>query len=256
MSNMNMIYPSDLVIQGAGFFQNLPDGIEAEHDGRCGMCSKPYAVGELVDYMVIPKTFTVENAIYDPYAPYRCLACAAIMDEKEFLFRWGNAVVTKDGLYPCLKRIHRGYWFTNPPEPPFAFYMQVTKSQHVAWRAPVNYSKEVIFFRLGENVLKIRTHKVIEGRDATNALIEEHQHQFQLKKMKRKPMRTALAYSDMKGQRVGQSELYPWVDELVKIVPDMGSHVAVLLSLSDSEAYALDFVLTEGLQQPEPMLTA
>lgn len=252
----DMIYPSELVVQGAGFLNRLPNGVEAEHDGRCGICAKPYEAGDMVDFMVIPKTFTVESAIYDPHAPYRCQHCAAIMDEKEFIFRWGNAVVTSDGLYPCLKRIHRGYWFMHPPEPPFAFYLQVSKSQHVAWRSPVNYSKEVVYFRLGEDILKIRTQKIREGHDASIALIDEHKRQHQLKNIKHKPMRTALSFADMKSQRVNQSELNIWVYQLLEIVPEMAAHVNVLHTLTSSEAYALDFVMTEGLEKPEPLLSA
>jgi endonuclease V-like protein UPF0215 family len=60
----------------------------------------------------------------------------------------------------------------------------------------------------------------------------------------------------MKGQRVGQSELYQWVNEVVELMPEMQAHVKQLLSLTSSEAYALDFVLTENLELPEPVRTA
>ena len=252
----HLIYPSELVIKGAGFAEQLPEGVSAESDGHCGMCAKPHKKGDQVDFLVIPKTFTVENAIYDPHAPYRCLHCAAIMDEKEFIFRWGNAVVTENAIYPCLKRIHRGYWFLNPPEPPFAFYMQISKSQHVAWRSPVNYSRDVVYFRLGEDVHKVRTQKIADGLAATQVLIEAHKEQYAKKTIKRKPMRTALAFCDMKGQRVGQSEIYPWVTEVVEMLPELEQHVKQLQSLTSSEAYALDFVLTENLEKPEPFITA
>jgi CRISPR type IV-associated protein Csf1 len=251
----HLIYPSDLICQGTGVANNLPDSIKVDSDGRCGVCGKPYQAGDEVDPLVIPKTFTVEHALDDPHASYRCLPCAAIMDEKEFIFRWGNAVVTKDAIYPCLKKIHRGHWFLKPPEPPFAFYLQVSKSQHVAWRSPVNYSREIVFFRLGEDVLKIRVSAIKSGKEASEALIEEHKRQYALKTIKRKPMRTALSFADMKGQRVGQSEFYPWVAELIDISPEMKEHVDTLLGLTNSEAYALDFVMTDGLEKPEPMNT-
>jgi|TARA_Y100001970_G_scaffold224984_2_gene277555 CRISPR type IV-associated protein Csf1 len=252
----DLIYPSELVIKGAGLADSLPQGVEAETTGHCGICGKPHDEGDMVDFLMLTKSFTVENAIFDPHAPYRCLHCAAIMDEKEFIFRWGSAVVTADGLYPCLKRVHRGYWFLNPPEPPFTFYLQVSKSQHVAWRSPVNYSKDVVFFRLGEDVHKIRTQKIQDGLEATISLIEAHKALHAKKAIKRKPMRTALSFCDMKGQRVGQSELYQWVNEVVELMPEMQAHVKQLLSLTSSEAYALDFVLTENLELPEPVRTA
>tara|TARA_R110001583_G_scaffold52147_16_gene162264 strand:+ start:430 stop:1200 length:771 start_codon:yes stop_codon:yes gene_type:complete len=251
----DLIYPSDLICEGAGISNSLPEGVKAEVDGRCGVCGKPYLAGDDVDPMIIGKTFTVEYALDDPLAPYRCLSCAGIMDEGKFIFKWGNALVTKDAVYPCLKRIHRGYWFLNPPEPPFAFYLQVSRSQHVAWRSPVNYSREVIFFRLGEEVLKIRVSAINAGKLATEALIEEHKRQFALKTIKWKPMRTALSFADMKGERINQSEFYPWVESLVEISPDMKVHVDILLGLTNSEAYALDFVMTAGLEKPEPMDT-
>lgn len=252
----DLMYPSELIIKGAGLANALPEGVEAEFAGHCGICGKPHAKGDMVDYLVLSKSFTVENAMHDPHSPYRCLHCAAIMDEKEFLFRWGSAVVTENALYPCLKRVHRGHWFLNPPEPPFAFYLQVSKSQHVAWRSPVNYSKDVVFFRLGEDVHKVRTQKVADGLEATKALIEAHKALYAKKAIKRKPMRTALSFCDMKAQRVGQSEIYLWVNEVVELMPDMQMHVKQLLSLTSSEAYALDFVLTENVEQPEPVRTA
>ena len=69
----DMIYPSDLICQGAGISKSSIDSVQAEFDGRCGMCGKPHKAGDKVDPMVIQKTFTVEHAIDDPHAPYLSL---------------------------------------------------------------------------------------------------------------------------------------------------------------------------------------
>jgi len=48
------------------------------------------------------------------------------------------------------------YALLNLPEPPFVIAYSTGKNQHMAWRSPVNYSKELFYVRLGLRDVKIR----------------------------------------------------------------------------------------------------
>jgi hypothetical protein len=104
--------------------------------------------------------------------------------------------------------------------------------------------------RIGDDVYKIRTYKVHDGVAASRALIDAHQRLYKAKQIKHKPMRTTLAFCDMKAKRVNQSQVLRWVSLVLEIEPDLQPHLDMLHSLTFSETYALDFALTSGLEKP------
>lgn len=80
----------------------------------------------------------------------------------------------------------------------------------MVWRSVINYSQDVIFIRLGEDILKARTAKLKEGKKANQALLDAYQKAVTEKLTKKKPTRTAFSFSDTRGQRLNQSEFYNW----------------------------------------------
>lgn len=247
----SLVYPSDLVCDALNIPRDLIGTVKAEADGYCALCGKPHKIGDTVDLMDMGKSFTLNMKLASPDSPYRCLSCAKIVESQDFLKSFGCGVTTRTGMYKCLKKVEMGYWLLNPPEPPFIINVQVSRSQHMIWRSVVNYSREVIFLRLGENVLKLRVRKLKEAKEATEKLINALEKAVKSKAIKHKVTRTVISFSDLKGERMGQSELYDWVDKIVELEPAMQAHVDNITSLTTSESFSLDFVLKIQDEQPE-----
>mgnify|MGYP001401841917 CR=1 FL=1 len=237
---------------------NLPDVTleTAEEDCNCGVCGVHIKKGDPADPMELPDTFTNNRDLADFSAPYRCHGCAAVMTDQRFQQKYSAHIFCEDGMFPANKKIHRGYWLMNPPKPPYLFILGVTKSQHVAWRAPINVSEDIILIRHGDDVLKIRKKQLHQAVNVTHELrvtaekmaIERGDPK---KKIKDTQTLKPFTYSDLKGQRVNQSEPQRWLMELIKESEDAAKLAEPLFTLTPHECWALDFCLTTGLEKPE-----
>lgn len=234
---------------------HLPDVARevATEDSSCGVCGVPIAAGEIVESLELPKTFTNQRDLADINAPYRCQGCASVMADQRFQKKLSAHIFCKDGLFPANKKIHRGYWLMNPPPPPYLFVLGVTKSQHVVWRAPVNVSDKIILIQHGDDVLRLRKQVLHDAVSATLTLREMAEKQMEKDSKKAKtPLRLMpFTYSDLKGQRVFQSEPQRWLIALMEKDSDAKQIANPLFSLTAQECWALDFCLTDGLEKPE-----
>jgi CRISPR type IV-associated protein Csf1 len=228
----------------------------ALEDTQCGICGFPICEGETVDVLELSKTFTNARDIANINAHYKCDSCTSVMADQRFQKALSANVFCSAGVYPANKKIHRGYWLLNPPAPPYLFVLGVTKSQHVAWRAPVNMSHDVILMQHGDDTVKLRSHALREAVEITVALrkmYEEYAQNLATKKTKSKFRLMPFTYSDMKGQRLFQSEPQRWLLELIETNPEAKLLAEPLFSLTAQECWALDFCLTENLEKPEPL---
>lgn len=165
---MMLISPSRLAIEAAGF---RPTGLPAKSAGRCQMCGHTYVAGDLIVDAELPDTFTNWGELASAGSPHICGHCAAVC-QAPWLQAWMNAVICEKGVFKFSSNADIAYWLLNPPEGPFVMTRGDQQKQHLVWRTPVNYSRDVYQVRIGEKMVTIRRAQLIEARDAAIILSE------------------------------------------------------------------------------------
>jgi CRISPR type IV-associated protein Csf1 len=168
-----LIYPSALARQGAKIDPII--SIKAEHDDRCVMCAVPITEGSECNYFSPGKTFMSYPELAKRGGEYVCGDCQALW-ERPFLQKYSNSVITTEGFWNFSSNANQAHFIRNPPEPPFLIICSTTQQQHLIWRAPVNYSKDILFVRFGDNVFIIRRQVVIELADRIIAMKGKHKN--------------------------------------------------------------------------------
>lgn len=157
-----LISPSRLAIEAAGMH---PKGSPASEPGCCSLCGHAYAVGDLVASAAMPDTFTNWGEIASPGSPFKCGYCATVVNDP-WTQAWMNAVICREGVFKFASNADIAAWLLNPPEGPFVMTKGDQQRQHLVWRTPVNYNREIFRLRIGEKLVTIRRQHLQEARDA------------------------------------------------------------------------------------------
>lgn len=240
---MKMISPSRLAIEAAGF---RPVGISAEKEGRCLMCGHVYAVGEPVVGASLPDTFTNWGELAAPGSQFVCGHCAAVSQDP-WMQAWMHSVITRDGVFKFASNADIAFWLLEPPQGPFVMTRGDQQKQHLVWRTPVNYNREVFQVRIGEKLVTIRRAHLVKARDAAQALSQMvSANREESKKRGRKAtsdfinpfIRVAREMDDLLAGMLRTEVL-----ELAAQNPDAQTHVDVLLQCTHGEIWGLTAVL-------------
>ncbi|WP_347364487.1 type IV CRISPR-associated protein Csf1 [Vibrio vulnificus] len=231
---------------------NMVSSTHADHDSHCGICGGAIKAGDACDDMVLTKTFTNQNDLADMSAPYRCVGCASVMADGRFQMQLSSVVITPQAIYPFAKKVDRGFFLINPPEPPFAMVIGVSKQQHVIWRSPINLNNRRFQIQLGDDRVAIRHSFLMEAVSAVKSI-----HACDIaatigNKTKIKENASPFTFSDMKSACSGQNEWVTWA----KLLRENGIHKEefnALDELTSDEAWALDFCLSDEIKKPEPI---
>lgn len=143
--------------------------VEATHDCACVMCGGDIAAGEWVEPFDPPASFTEYGDLQNPNGTHICVACKAVW-RKEFMQTYTKSIVCSEGVFPFFSNDAVTYWLQNPPEPPFSLFISTQQLGHIVWKAPVNWSREVLFVRYNDKILKIRRHQLARAIDACHVL--------------------------------------------------------------------------------------
>lgn len=225
----------------------------AEFDSRCGVCGGEIQSGDPCDDLVFPSSFTNQRELANFSAPYRCLGCSSVMADKRFQMQLSTVVITPDSIFPFAKKIHRGYFLLNPPNPPFSMVIGVSKQQHVIWRSPVNLDNKRFQIQLGDERITIRHNFLIDAVNAVKSIHSSDLGAILEKKQIPKKTSSPFTFSNMKSARSKQSE---WTNWAVKLSGSdlYANEFKVLNQLSSSEAWALDFCLSDDIEKPNSIL--
>lgn len=169
---MKLISPSKLAITGANF---KPIGVPAKTPGRCLMCGFEHQKGDLVVDSNLSDSFTNWADLAAPASHVICGYCAS-SSQDPWTQAWMHAVITEKGVYKFASNNDIAYWLLNPPSTPFIMMKGDQQKQHLVWRTPVNYSREIYQVRIGEKMVTIRLKHLLSARDsalALSALLEE-----------------------------------------------------------------------------------
>jgi CRISPR type IV-associated protein Csf1 len=147
-------------------------------DSHCVMCAVPVRAGERCNPVTRATFGDSFNNKFDLRAArgrYVCGHCLGLWT-KELLQRFGKSYATADGVFKLAADADVAAFLLQPPEPPFIAVVSTAKTQHLVWRAPVNYSRETIMVRFGDAVLTIRRRvleqAVIDWRRLREIMVE------------------------------------------------------------------------------------
>ena len=204
--------------------------------------------------MKFAASFGLYNALYDASIPNRCGHCSAILENSNFLFELGTGVYSAEGFVPFQRKVHRAWGLNNLPGSPYIVTIQVNRSQHTVWRAPVNYSKDLVSIRLGEEVATLRMPILAlaaeQSRKAQHLWLSLQPENRQKSTAKLPP---PLGFSPLDGSGIGIGEMQRWLIKLIDEGHIEEKDVAALGQLTNSESWALDFMLAE--EEEPPMTT-
>lgn len=162
-----MISPTQLIIQSIGL---APVGTEvATAAGRCVMCGGTYAEGDVIEPFSPKDSFNDYPDLAHPTGSHVCGACKATW-RAEFQQGLTKSLVCADGYYPFFSNDAVSYWLLNPPPPPYLMFISTKQRAHVVWKAPVNMSRDLMFVRHDDKILRIRRGHLLECIDAAHVL--------------------------------------------------------------------------------------
>jgi len=156
------ISPSALAVQALGM---QPQGVPSPREGICAMCAAPIAVGDLFVRTEYGQNFTDDASLAARGSGMLCGHCATAKTVGSMRLMQ-KAVFTREGAYPLAKDIHRAWFLLTPPEPPFVAVVSNSMQQHLVWRTPVSWSKDLFHVRFGGHLFKIRRPVLLEALDA------------------------------------------------------------------------------------------
>lgn len=175
---MKPISPSKLAIIGGKL---KPIGLPSKTSGRCLMCGFEHQEGDLVVDSNLSGSFTNWADLAAPSSNVVCGYCASASQDP-WTQAWMHSVITEQGVYKFASNNDIAYWLLNPPNTPFVMMKGDQQKQHLVWRTPVNYSREIYQVRIGEKMVTIRLKHLIAARESALALSDLLEAQASLTK--------------------------------------------------------------------------
>lgn len=158
---------SSVVIMGA--MGLAPDGVPAETPGVCALCGLPIAAGDMCAPLSLGSGFMDDLSMAARGSDKICGYCGPLLSADN-LRKTGYGAFSAAGVQPFRKWIDVATMLTNPPEPPFVLVYATANNQHMAWRAPVNLSRDLFYVRVGLRDLKIRRKTLLGAVEACRVL--------------------------------------------------------------------------------------
>ena len=84
-----------------------------------------------------------------------CGHCMALWS-KDWLQKYSKTYACSDGVYKLASNLDQALFIAAPPRAPYVAILSSTQQQHLIWRAPVNYGREQLLLRVGDEILRIR----------------------------------------------------------------------------------------------------
>lgn len=146
-----------------------PEGVPALKEAVCSLCGLGISPGDLCAPFGMGQTFTDDVSLAARGTGHTCGYCSPLLTAGG-LMKSGFGAFGTDGYKPFRKWVEIADALMNPPEPPFVLVYATANNQHMAWRAPVNYSRDVFRVRVGLRDLLVRRQVVIEAVEACRIL--------------------------------------------------------------------------------------
>lgn len=149
---MQTVTSSTVVTRALGM---APDGIACKQEGDCAYCGLHINPGDLYIPFAPGPSFMDTSSLAAKGSELTCGHCAVLLSASGLL-AGGYGVFHEKGVMPFRKWKDVRAALIDPPAGPFVLCYATAKNQHMAWRATVNYSRDLFYVRVGLRDLKIR----------------------------------------------------------------------------------------------------
>ena len=157
-----MISSSWIVGQALGI---APEGMTAKTACRCAYCGIGIEAGDICSPFSPSDGFMDTHSLAGKGSAYVCGYCAQLVTDAG-LKKTGYGVFSAEGVRDFRDTENVAKSLINPPDSPFCMLYSGSKNPvHMAWRAPVNFSKDMYYVRVAQRDLKIRRKTLIKAVD-------------------------------------------------------------------------------------------
>lgn len=227
-----------------------PDGIPTEEHGNCAYCGLDIATGDACVPFSAGSAFMDDLSLASRGSLMTCGHCAVLMGAEALRETSHGVFSLEEGAKPFRKWADIGRALTAPPRGAFVAVYATANNQHMAWRAPVNFSRDMFYVRVGLRDLRIRRKAMLDAVDSAVRIADF---------MGRKPTAKSLANpfavlsSDLKdsadahGKFIFQGDKATFA-EAARALP---SDFKALLNLSLGETWGLRFLMSPNAGQTE-----
>lgn len=230
-----------------------PVGTPAISACQCCMCGAHIAASQLANKAAFSSGFTDDlSLVKRGKNQVVCGDCQALCTV-EGLRNSGFGAFSVQGYLPFRKWADVAFALLNPPPAPFVMCYATAKSQHMAWRAPVNQSPDLFRVRVGLQDLQIRRQRLLEAPAVCQRVaeaIEGHKSskpkKASLSVKKTLPNPFLMLAPDLKDPMQGRLNPHVLTLECAESPPYEKFHedMQFLRTLSKGEVWALRFILT------------
>lgn len=226
-----------------------PDGAPARKPGVCALCGLDIAIGDLCARLSLDRGFMDDVSMVARGSQVTCGYCPPLMRAKPLRDTGFGSFSAVGGFQPFCWWVEGtvAKQITQPPEPPFVMVYATARNQHMAWRAPVNLSRDLFYVRVGLRDLKIRRHILAEAVDHCRVLGEAlYPAKDGAPPSTRKPLTHPFVKLDanLKDGDHGRLNHLVFSPDIAAAVKDYAVHLAAIMSLTAGEIWALKFILT------------
>jgi CRISPR type IV-associated protein Csf1 len=233
------LYPSHIVCRALGL---EPDGAPAKESGICAFCGSPIKQGDITAPFAVGESFMDDLSLAARGSPIICGYCSSLTSA-EALRLTSHGVFHLNGVMPFRKWADVAHALLNPPEPPFVAVFATANNQHMAWRAPVNLSRDQFRVRVGLRDLLIRPH-VLRRAIGACAEIASFMGIEATEKSLAHPF--ASLSSDLKDESHAVMRARGPLATLAEAEREIPGPFQCLRSLTLGESWAMRFVLSPG----------
>ena len=248
----DILTSSEVILKAQG---RQPMGAPSPKGGRCALCGKPIAKGDMANPLSLTAGFVDDLSMAARGSDLVCGCCPPFLPAEGLRESGYGAFSLKEGFLPFRKWGDIASVLENPPTPPFVLLRATANNQHMAWRAPVNYSRDVFYVRIGLRDVKIRHSALKQAVDDALALGEAINAYFLLKNpaLKSSPAKKTLpnpfVSMDPDIKSVEHGAIHPVAYIVADRDPQLKTRLDRLLSITTGESWALRFLLTPGAGQ-------
>lgn len=230
-----------------------PDGVPAKETGVCALCGLDIAKGDLSAPLALGDGFMDDISMAGRGSKVICGHCAPLMTADALRKTGYGAFNTTSGAHPFRKWADVAAMLTNPPETPFVMTYATANNQHMAWRAPVNLSRDLFYVRVGLRDLKIRGQVLADAveqcRVLGEALYADKKASSDASIRKTLPHPFIEMAPDLKSASHGMLNPKVYSNGMRNSVEGFVEHLTAVMSLTAGEVWALRFILTPGAGQ-------
>ena len=122
-----------------------PEGERSPEAATCAFCGLHIGHGDARAPFSAGASFTDDSSLAARGSTWICGHCAALTTQ-EGLRQSGHGVFSDAGMRPFRKWADISAALIDPPQGPFVMVHATRNNQHMAWRAPVNFSRECLNF--------------------------------------------------------------------------------------------------------------